>query len=166
MADEQEDNEQEDLGEEHVIVGENEKKVAESSVDPVDVEKDGIAKSVNLDDGVNPLDRQDSGLSVVSAVSEVSNFSEMDLDEFYIDENPPEELEEEEVETEEEVMVKFFGEINLIEVDVDLIEDVDYESLKDTFYDSIPMPLPYITESDMEDKEQEAYEQTQMVNKK
>ena len=66
----------------------------------------------NAVDDVYPLERQDSGLSTVST------FSEIDLDEFYVDENPPEDGSEEE-ETGEilegfEEEIEIVGEINLI----------------------------------------------------
>ena len=90
------------LGEKLEILEEQAEKENESSTDPED----------NAADDMYPLERQDSGLSTIST------FSEIDLDEFYVDENPPEDGSEEEESGEIlegfEEEIEIVGEINLI----------------------------------------------------
>ena len=87
------------LGEKLGILEEQAEKENESSTDPED----------NAVDDMYPLERQDSGLSTIST------FSEIDLDEFYVDENPPEDgSEEESGEILEGFEEEIVGEINLI----------------------------------------------------
>ena len=85
------------LGEKLEILEEQAEKENESSTDPED----------NAVDDMYPLERQDSGLSMILT------FSEIDLDEFYVDEDGSEEEESGEIlEGFEEIEI--VGEINLI----------------------------------------------------